>query len=118
SGFTVSPAPAEWRQPFAVRATPLAVPGEQCEDPVRGLERRARCQQRILGNAQSSDEKLGPLRTLSETSRAAAHQKRRIMRQQPKAQTLAPLAGNRGFESTSLQQRVSNEPCDRGRPQA
>jgi len=31
------------------------------------------------------------------------------MRRQPKAQTLAPLAGNRGFESTSLQRRVSNE---------
>ena len=38
--------------------------------------------------------------------------KGRLMRRQPKAQTLAPLAGNRGFESTSLQQRVrlSQEP--------
>jgi hypothetical protein len=31
------------------------------------------------------------------------------MRQQPKAQTLAPLAGNRGFESTSLQRGVGCE---------
>ena len=30
--------------------------------------------------------------------------KGRLMWRQPKAQTLAPLAGNRGFESTSLQQ--------------
>ena len=38
------------------------------------------------------------------------------MRRQQKAQTLAPLAGNRGFESTSLQRRVSCEPdfLDRG----
>ncbi len=35
------------------------------------------------------------------------------MRRQPKAQTLAPLAGNRGFESTSLQRRVSCEPRSR-----
>src|SRR4051794_6476915 len=47
---------------------------------------------------------------LSETSRAAARQKGRLMRRQPKAQTLAPLAGNRGFESTSLHRRVSCEP--------
>ena len=32
------------------------------------------------------------------------------MRRQPKAQTLAPLAGNRGFESTSLHRRVRNKP--------
>jgi hypothetical protein len=32
-------------------------------------------------------------------SRAAERQKGRLMRRQPKAQTLAPLAGNRGFES-------------------
>jgi hypothetical protein len=32
------------------------------------------------------------------------------MRRQPKAQTLAPLAGNRGFESTSLQRGVQCEP--------
>src|SRR5438270_3650811 len=32
------------------------------------------------------------------------------MRRQPKAQTLAPFAGNRGFESTSLHQRVMCEP--------
>src|SRR6202030_1187512 len=69
--------------------------------------------QRILGNAQSSDEKLGPLRILSETSRAAARQKGRLMRRQPKAQTLAPLAGNRGFESTSLRRRV----CEPSVPQ-
>ena len=36
--------------------------------------------------------------------------KGRLMRRQPKAQTLAPLAGNRGFESTSLQRRVTCEP--------
>jgi hypothetical protein len=33
-----------------------------------------------------------------------------FMRRQPKAQILAPLAGNRGFESTSLHQRVWCEP--------
>ena len=31
------------------------------------------------------------------------------MRRQPKAQTLAPLAGNRGFESTSLLWRVMSK---------
>ena len=36
--------------------------------------------------------------------------KGRLMRRQPKAQTLAALAGNRGFESTSLHRRVSCEP--------
>ncbi len=36
--------------------------------------------------------------------------KGRLMRRQPKAQTLAPLAGNRGFESTSLRRGVSCEP--------
>jgi len=41
--------------------------------------------------------------------------KGRLMRRQPKAQTLAPLAGNRGFESTSLQQGVWCEPDLRGR---
>ena len=37
------------------------------------------------------------------------------MRRQPKAQTLAALAGNRGFESTSLQRGVYCEPDFRGR---
>jgi hypothetical protein len=36
--------------------------------------------------------------------------KGRLMRRQPKAQTLAPLAGNRGFESTSLHRGVKCEP--------
>ena len=36
--------------------------------------------------------------------------KGRLMRRQPKAQTLAPLAGNRGFESTSLHRRIACEP--------
>ena len=135
---TSSGAASPFRQPRRVATTlrgsghSARVPGGQREDPARGLERGTVPNPRRLPRSRHDDEvdaSSGALKMLNHqmkswastnfigTSRAAARRKGRLMRRQPKAQTLAPLAGNRGFESTSLQQAVclSREPRGRKR---
>src|ERR1700736_1194637 len=86
---SVQQGPAAWRQPYAVGATQLAL-------EILNLQMRNWGPKKPIAYRQQAEH----LRV----------KKGRLMRRQPKAKTLAPPAGNRGFESTPLQRRVHYEP--------
>jgi hypothetical protein len=125
SGFTVSPAPQGGDNLMRFGATQLALPGGQCKDPARCPERgvpHPRRLSKILPMTTRSMPAANPWKCsnrqmrnwgLYKPGRTQAKQLRvekgRLMRRRPKART-PPLAGNRGFESTSLQQRVRLSP--------
>ena len=110
-----------------VRRRSFAETPSRCPSSLRVLRRQSLPRRRPGALRNTSDAKPGrhlvrggtPTRARAPScarpaSRAAPRRKRRVMTRQTKAQTLGSLARNRGFESTSLQRGVSNEPCGCG----